>query len=341
MIHSAAIRVHDKSAVAEARRLCLTFAETLGWDETRSGQAAIVATELASNLLKHARDGVLALTANADAARTAIDIVAVDHGPGMVSVERCLRDGYSTAGSPGTGLGAVARLSDRFDVLSSERGTVVSARLERNAHPSPLLLVSGVALAKEGEELNGDAWDCQTRPGGIALLVCDGIGHGHYAHEATQAAVETFRQRVWSTAHEAMSVIDERLRPTRGAAAAVAIVDAAAGTVRYCGVGNIAASIVSNEGSRHLVSRSGILGHEGGRRPVALAGQARSSMTEFEYPWSADSVLVMHSDGIGTRWQPDDWPGLWARTSGSVAGVIFRDWGRGTDDAVVVAVRQE
>ncbi|MBN1239367.1 MAG: SpoIIE family protein phosphatase [Gammaproteobacteria bacterium] len=342
MIRSAAVRVQDKSGVAEARRLCLSFAESLGWGETDRGNAAIVATELASNLLKHARDGVLALTARSDGGHGRLDLLAVDQGPGMRDLESCLRDGFSTAGSPGTGLGAVARLSDRFDVTTSEQGTVVAAEIERGApSASPRLNVSGLVLPKEGEESSGDGWECQMRRGALSLLVCDGIGHGHYANEATRAAVQAFRGRQWESPKEALGDIDVMLRPTRGAAAAVAMVDPAANKVRFCGVGNISATIVSAGDSRHLVSRSGILGHAPGRTPLALAGQARSAMTEFEYPWTADSALVLHSDGVGTRWRPDAWPGLWNRLPGNVAGTIFRDFGRGNDDVVVVVVRQE
>lgn len=344
MIRSTCVRIQDKSGVAEARRLCAAGVEWLGWNDKDLGNAAIVATELASNLLKHARDGVLAMTACNGGRGTYLDFVAVDSGPGMPDVERCRQDGYSTAGSPGTGLGAVARLTDLHDIVSSERGTVVAARIERGTADgtSDRLNVSGLVVPKEGESVSGDGWEYSGGPGRLTVLVCDGIGHGHYAGEATAAALEAFRGGSWSTPREALAELDEALRPTRGAAAAVATVDTAAGKLRFCGIGNIAAAIVSDAGSRHLVSRSGILGHAMGRRPLALAlaGQARSSVSEFEYPWTPDSVLVMHSDGVGGRWRSEDWPGLWRRMPGSIAGVIFRDSGRGNDDAVVVAVRQ-
>jgi anti-sigma regulatory factor (Ser/Thr protein kinase) len=344
MNRSAALRVQDKSAVAEARRVCLACADHLDWNEADRSNAAIVATELTSNLLKHARDGLIAIGCRADADATRLDFLAVDHGPGMADVERCRVDGFSTAGSPGTGLGAIARLTDRHDVLSSAEGTVVAAEINRGGRSdvhSAVLNVSGLVVPKEGESSSGDGWECRSGPGTLTVLVCDGLGHGHFANEATLAAVRAFSETEWTSPKDAMAAIDVVLRPTRGAAAAVARIDAAAGTLRYCGVGNIAGVIVSDAGSRHLVSRSGILGHSTGRRGAPLTGLALTPMSELEYPWSSDSVLVLHSDGVATRWRPERWPGLWRRSPGIIAGAMLRDCGRGNDDAVIVAVRQE
>lgn len=344
MNRSSAVRVQDRSGVAEARRLSLACADGLGWGETDRGNAAIVATELASNLLKHARDGIITIEGRSDCDGTRLDIISLDHGPGMVDVERCRTDGFSTAGSPGTGLGAIARLTDRHEVFSSGEGTVIAAEIRRGL-PSPRggagLNAAGLVVPKEGEATSGDGWACFAGPETLTLLVCDGLGHGYYAGEAAAAALDAFRGTAWRSPRDALTAVDDALRPTRGAAAAVAEVDMAAGRLRYCGVGNIAGVIVAEDGGRHLVSRSGILGHSAGRSIGSMAGLTRTAMTEMEYPWSAESVLVMHSDGVATRWRPDQWVGLWHRLPGVVAGTIFRDFGRGNDDAVVVVVSPE
>jgi hypothetical protein len=119
------------------------------------------------------------------------------------------------------------------------------------------------------------------------------------------------------------------LRSTRGAAAAVAVVDRAARSVRFAGLGNIAASVLAGGESRSMVSLGGIVGHEARR------------IQPFEYPFPAGALLVLHSDGLGSRWTLDRYPGLTTRDPLVVAGVLFRDFVRGTDDATVVAVRDE
>jgi anti-sigma regulatory factor (Ser/Thr protein kinase) len=329
MIDSGALRLTDRSAVAEARRLGVELARGLGWNEVDRGEVAIIATELATNLVKHARDGMLSLTAESRAGRARLSLVSVDRGPGM-DVARCLVDGYSTAGSGGSGLGAVSRLADTLDVMSTPAGTVLVAELCRPAavfHPGAVRF-GAFAMPKEGEAVNGDAWDCRAIDGLEAVVVCDGLGHGPYAHEASARAVSAFRNGHWRTALEAIEALDEALRPTRGAAAAVALIDAHAGVVRYCGVGNIAGKILGERGMRHLMSHNGILGHTSGRK------------AELEYELPPDGLLLLHSDGLHSRWRADDLETLACRHPDVVAGALYRDYARGNDDAVVVAARR-
>ena len=97
--------------------------------------------------------------------------------------------------------------------------------------------------------------------------------------------------------------------------------------MRYAGLGNIAASIVSPRESKSLISYNGIAGHE-----------ARK-IQEFGYEWPADALLVVHSDGLSARWDLSRYPGLAVRDPSVVAGVLYRDFSRGRDDALVVVVR--
>src|SRR5204862_5959873 len=87
--------------------------------------------------------------------------------------------------------------------------------------------------------------------------------------------------------------LHDGMRATRGAAVAVAEVDGRRGVVRYCGVGNIAATIVDDGATRSLVSHHGTLGHDARR------------IAEFQYPWPAQGLLVLHSDGLLSHWTLD------------------------------------
>src|SRR5688500_2123976 len=99
----------------------------LGLGEVRQGEVAIVVTELATNLVKHARGGELLIRAVEDGT---LEVLAVDRGGGIARPAEVMRDGYSTAGTLGAGLGAVRRLAARFDLYSTPgAGTVVMARL--------------------------------------------------------------------------------------------------------------------------------------------------------------------------------------------------------------------
>src|SRR5437763_926986 len=112
------LEVGDDSGVGEARRIAVGIADGLGLNQTNAGRVAIVATELSTNLLKHARHGVMLLGMFEDENGAGVECITLDKGPGIAELGAVFRDGYSTAGTSGTGLGAVNRLSDTFDLYS-------------------------------------------------------------------------------------------------------------------------------------------------------------------------------------------------------------------------------
>ena len=327
-----AFRVQDRSNIAEVRRAAAARARALGWNDTACGESEIVATELATNLLKHAQDGIVALAGAPDAAAGGLLLVSVDRGPGIADLSRSFGDGFSTAGSPGTGLGAIRRLAHETDIVSAPDGTVLVAELRDRpaadgAPPAPLLRLAGFGVPKEGEAVSGDAWAYRWQGSDLAIMVCDGLGHGYEAAKAAAHTVECFRTAAWETPKEALELANEALRPTRGAAAAVAVIDPRERRVRYCGVGNIVAGVVADDRAHHLVSHNGILG-------------SAARFAEFEYAWPKGATLIMHSDGLSSRWQPPRWRGVWQRHPALIAGMVYRDLARGTDDAVVVVASE-
>ena len=163
----------------------------------------------------------------------------------------------------------------------------------------------------------------------MRLIVADGLGHGPLAADAARAAIRTAREQPNEPAPALLERIHGALRATRGAAVAVAEIDSPAQILRFAGVGNITAAIVPGSGPvRHLVSHAGTAGHEVRR------------ISEFTSPWSSRSLLLMHSDGLQTRWSFDSYPGLLERHPSLIAGVLYRDYARGRDDVTVVLVRE-
>lgn len=332
MIRSSAVWVSDATCVAEARREAIEHARALEWNDLARGQVALVATEIATNLTKHARSGAVIMNSANRADLTRLELVSVDQGPGITDIERSLDDGFSTGGSSGTGLGAIRRMARSLEVYSTPtKGTVLVAEMEQGhgsaASGRETFAVGGVSVQRLGERVSGDTWDVHPVNGGIAVLVVDGLGHGPFAADAAQAAVLAFRRAGSSGPQQVMGSLHDALRGTRGAAAALALIDPSTGVVRYCGIGNISAAIVEGTQRRNLVSHNGTLGHQIG------------TMAEFTYPWRQGASLVMHSDGVSARWGTEEWPGLWHRSPSLAAGVIYRDWRRERDDATVVVVR--
>ena len=330
------IGIQEQTDVAEARRAAVDLVSRLSFDEVSAGNVSLVVTEAAKNILKHAGCGQVILRSLERAGAAGIEILALDKGPGIADPGRCFDDGYSTAGTPGTGLGAIARLATKHDVYSLPgQGTVLMAQVWKGGRSSgqPVsarrFCIGGVGIAMAGEEECGDDWIFQESARGARMTVADGLGHGENAAIAARAAIRTAREHVSESAHSLLERIHPALRSTRGAAVAVAEIDPAAQVVRYAGVGNIAAA---------LVSGSGLM-----RRMVSLAGTAGlevRKMVEFTYPWEPGSVLLMHSDGLQTHWSFDSYPGLLNRHPSLIAAVLYRDHARGRDDATVVEARE-
>jgi anti-sigma regulatory factor (Ser/Thr protein kinase) len=324
------VGVSDPSAAAAARRQATALAASLGFDEADVGRVAIVVTEAATNLIKHAGGGEILGRPVQKGGRSALEILALDRGPGIGSVESALRDGYSSSGSAGTGLGAIQRASSEFDIYSTRAGgtailAVLEPRSNRNSAGASTLRVAGLSVPKPGEDVCGDAWTCRATRDGVSILVVDGLGHGPSAAAAAREAARLFQEGPdHASLAQTLDRLHRGLRATRGAAAAIALVEPRRELLTYVGVGNISGSILGGERPRAMVSHSGILGHEVRR------------IQEFTYPWPAGSMLVLHSDGLTSHWTLDGYPGVVRCHPGLIAGVLYRDFRRAHDDVTVV-----
>ncbi|GAC1471395.1 MAG: anti-sigma regulatory factor [Isosphaeraceae bacterium] len=325
------LAMDDASRSGEARRGASAMAERLGFDETGRGKVAIVASEAATNLVKHAQGGVIVIQGLEEGTIGGVEILALDRGPGMVDVDRCLSDGFSTQGTSGNGLGAMARLSDRFDIHSLPgNGTATLARLWSTPTPSGLEF-GAVSLPLAGEDACGDHWAIAEVEERTLVLVVDGLGHGPQAADAARDAVQVFRERAALLGpSEIIRAAHAALGSTRGASLAIAELSAQRHELRFAGVGNISGSILGPNAERTLsmVSHNGTVGH------------TIRKIQEFTYPWLPGSLLVMHSDGLGSQWRLNHYPGLASRHPGLVAGTLYRDYKRERDDVTVVAVRE-
>jgi anti-sigma regulatory factor (Ser/Thr protein kinase) len=328
------IGIQEPTDTAGVRRMALLLASQLSFDETASGNLALVVTETAKNLLKHAGGGQMILRSLGTGEHTGIEILAIDKGPGIHDVNRCFQDGYSTSGTSGTGLGAIARLSQAHEVYSRPgQGTLMMVQIWKRGSNGGVsaahFLSSGVSLPMSGETECGDAWLFQDAMRCARLTMADGLGHGPAAAVAAQIAMETARIHTGQPLPALMERIHAALRPTRGAAIAIAEIDSLSQVLRFVGVGNIAGAIVSESGPiRRVVSIPGTAGHQ------------VHKIMEYTYPWDSRSNLLMHSDGLQTHWSFDGYPGLIERHPSLIAGAFYRDYSRRRDDVTVAVVRE-
>jgi anti-sigma regulatory factor (Ser/Thr protein kinase) len=333
IIDAIALPMIESSQAGEARRIALALASRLGFNEVKKGKLGIVVTEVANNLVNHAREGELILQALEQNNTLGIAILALDKGPGMMDTSKCFLDGFSTKGTLGQGLGAMDRLSDFWQIYSvPDQGTAILLHLWEKAIASESLQenleLSGVCLPKSGEQVSGDAWASYQQSDRSLIMVADGLGHGVLAAEASNAVVKIFSKNTQRSPMEIIELAHSALRSTRGAAVAIAEINFPKQQLRYAGVGNISAAVFFPENSYNLISYNGTVGYE------------MRNARELTYAWPRNGLLVMHSDGISTQWQWERYPGLTYKHPHLMAGVLYRDFSRSRDDSTVIVARE-
>jgi anti-sigma regulatory factor (Ser/Thr protein kinase) len=320
------VSVTDASSVGEGRRTAFSAAQRLGLDETRSGELALLVTEAARNVLVHGGGGQVGIVGMNDGCGPMARILALDRGPGIANLSQAMTDGYSTAGTPGGGLGAMKRIATFLEIFSGKGGTAVMIDLGQTAKIKNLE-IAGIAAPIPGERACGDGWSYHAEEGRVLVMLVDGLGHGLGAAEATAEAVATFNARINQAPGRILEDIHDALRKTRGAVAAIAEIRPKQQTMLFVGVGNICCALSTNGGSRSFVSHNGTL------------GLRTSKIQEFHSDWPADGVLVLHSDGLQSKWDLMSYSGLVARHPAIIGGVLLRDFRRQRDDASVIVVK--
>ncbi|MEA2720426.1 MAG: hypothetical protein QOJ39_2290 [Candidatus Eremiobacteraeota bacterium] len=323
------IRIDDGSAVGRVRRAATRLANQLDFSEHRAGEVAIAATEIGTNLFRHADNGAIAVRVRREADTAAVELIGIDSGPGVANLGSLLSDGRSTAGTLGIGLGAIVRLATWFDAQSTPgRGTVMLATFWRGAAPAAPPGIAMLTRAMSGESVCGDACAVRTHDGVTTLVLVDGLGHGPLAAVAASAAVRAFREADPAESPAALlRRFDIALRRTRGAAASVARLDPGARSVVVAGVGNVAVWVDDGERRSGAPGRPGIVG--------ANAKPAR----EYALPMPADALVVLHSDGLSSKWDLGAYAGLRMRDPHLAAAVLLRDAGIRHDDASVIVAK--
>jgi anti-sigma regulatory factor (Ser/Thr protein kinase) len=330
------IAVEESSQISEARRAARKCALDQGFTEVQSEQVAIVVTEAATNILKHAGRGAILVNRNLGGhgqSEDGIEILALDSGAGIADLQLCRQDGYSSAGSAGQGLGAIGRLSTHSDFYSSPgRGTLVLARwtVSQNANPlnPPRFETGAVNISKPGQVVCGDSWGAVHRPTHSTLLVADGLGHGYEASIAAQEAVRILVAEPELEPKPLLGLVHSALRSTRGAAVAIARIDPHRGKLTFAGAGNIAAHLYNGARlNQHLVSVNGTAGHQ------------LQHIREFSYPWPENGLLILHSDGLTSGASLEPYPAAALHDATLIAGLLYRDFTRDNDDATVLVAR--
>lgn len=327
--------IQERSFVAYIKREIHREVAQAKFGEVRAGEIDIIVSELASNLIKHTNGGeFLYRVFDVDDTDSVFEIVCIDNGGGMIDPQRMMKDGVSTKNTLGQGLGALSRLSDLFQMYTLPNwGTVIYSMVSTNkqkvlqrSHGE--LDVRALVVNKSGETVSGDGYRAKKTDSMIGVFLGDGLGHGEFAHEAVNRAGQAFMDCTERDPVQIIRYIHEKVRRTRGLVASVAVLDLIAKEWRVCAVGNIVTRMYNGIGFKNYMSYNGTVGLN-----------IPNSLHESIFPFEKNQYLVMCSDGIRTRYDISKYPSILKYDPLIMAGSIFKDFNRGTDDSSIVVAR--
>jgi anti-sigma regulatory factor (Ser/Thr protein kinase) len=327
-------KVPERSYSSLVKKVIHKLAASIGLTPTRLAETDIVVSELISNLNKHTPEGELLVKPVLDVyGRAGIEIISLDNGNGIENLAEMIKDGKSTAGTLGQGLGAIRRLSDDFEVYTLPGwGTIVLSRIynlskpEKQARTS--IGINTLLLPKNGEELCGDGWKSYNQGASVKIIALDGLGHGTEAYKASEKAVKEFTELKGATPSDTIRILHRKIRDTRGAVGLIIHIDTIGKILAYAGLGNISAKIINQDSTKNLFSYNGIIGHT-----------IPNTINSNTVPLNPHDTLIIFSDGLKSRWDTLQLPNILQYDGSVIASALYKDFSRHSDDLLVMVVK--
>ncbi len=115
------VRISREDDIAIARQMAKQLAQEAGFSLADVTKIATAVSELARNIYRYARTGVIMIRKqDQETNNPTVQVVAVDRGPGIEDIDLALKRGYTThERSLGIGLSGVKRLMDSFEITST------------------------------------------------------------------------------------------------------------------------------------------------------------------------------------------------------------------------------
>lgn len=324
-------KIDDRSLIAFIKREIHNLALHIGFTSHRAAETDIIVAELTSNLIKYANGGELLYRANLEDGLKLIEIYCLDKGVGFENLAKIMNDGYSSSNTLGHGLGSIKRLSNDFQIYSMKNwGCVQYIKIAEKADVSlpPLqigLNYAAIAVNYPGEKFCGDGYHIKSTKKGFQIFLGDGLGHGENANEAVQLAIKAFKQSVETEPFEILREIHTKVKKSRGLVGTIASVDYKSEVWNICGIGNISTRIYDGLENKTYTPYNGIIGHNIPR-----------TLNSTIVPYKKHQIIVMHSDGLRTRWNLNEMTSIVKQHSAIIASAILKENIRGTDDASIL-----
>jgi anti-sigma regulatory factor (Ser/Thr protein kinase) len=328
--------VSDESAQILVRSRLRAVSRRMGVAELTRERLELICNEMMSNQVKYARGTGFMQLWEVDVPRPAIDVFALDYGPGVANLPSAVADGFTTSGTMGKGLGAISRMAHESEFYtipagvakdSPWHGTALWARIYLDKGTGADLHQFGVLTrAYHDDPYNGDHVEVRVARQRARWLHMDGLGHGQEAAEAVACARDVLDMDMGL--EEILEHVARRMHGGRGAVAVVAELNVATDSASLCGVGDAAAYVIRNGERRVVTFAPGVLGHaHGSLEPVVETAERHA-------------LVLTASDGLRRNWTLGTFPGLWRLHPQLIALLLGYVLGRNNDDKSIFVVRK-
>lgn len=324
----------DRSYFSILKKTIHQQAEQAGFSKKKLGDLDLILAEMTSNLHKYAKNGEILVGIFGKAENLYMELISIDHGPGIRDLQVTMRDGFSTSNTLGMGLGSIKRLSDHFDMYSlKDWGTLVLSRLynrkgDKHEGPEPALTLCRMVITMPGQTVSGDGTYVKITDKYLKLLVADGLGHGPEANFAVNEAVRAFRSCPYHSPAQILKFLHQSILKTRGMVATVVVFDLEERLWKVAGVGNISARMSNFLDVKNLLSYNGIVGHN-----------IPNTLVDNTIPLNDFNQMILCSDGIKSRWDIGKLTGIHRCDLSIQAAAIYKECGRRNDDTSVIIVK--
>lgn len=325
---------NDRSYFSILKKEIRQTAVKAGFDTEKLSELDIIISEMTSNLHKYAVKGEILAGLFKEKDNFYIELISIDHGPGMAYPQQMMTDGFSSENNLGMGLGSIKRMSDKFDLYSvKDWGTIILSRIYKKptvprTGAAAKIEIRPLVIAMPGQQVSGDGTCYEITDTHLKLLVADGLGHGEEANYAVNEAAKAFMASTYASPAMILKDIHESILKTRGIVGSVVVFDFIKKVWTMAGVGNITTRMSNFIDIKNQMSHNGIIGHN-----------IPNVINNHEISLNDYHQITLCSDGMKPRWELSKYPGINRCDLSIQAAAIYKDFGRHTDDMSVVIAK--
>lgn len=327
--------IQDMPSVIVVKRKSQSLAEQYGFNAQQSADISVAASELASNLVKHAKRGIFNIEINREDSLISIILETKDKGPGFTDARDSIVDGISTSKTLGAGLGVVHRLMDTLEIRSDGiDGVTVRTRKSLFDHKRKEKIqnpydISALSRSLPGLSCNGDAFVVIHDNNTTLFAVIDGLGHGQFAHVASTKSRQYIESHTNMPLDKLMIGTSQACRATRGAVIGMGRLDWDSNIMEYVSIGNIEMRMLERSKPFNSLLRRGIVG-----KGMPIPKVTKNELEE-------DNIIVVFSDGIGTHWDSKELRKKSLARSSELAHHLMDKYAKDRDDATVMVIKRK